>query len=257
MKFSKQTLAGMLLIAAMFACNLPGTAPQAIAPDIQTAAALTLQAILTPSLTATVEQQSVQTSVVLNKTATATGAPTGTITPTYSVPMLTVLEQTNCRTGPGQSYEVIFTYLKGKQLEIVGRYPPEDYWLVKSAESATGTCWLWGEYVEVTGSYWVVASVTPPPTATPSLPIAPAIKWEFNCDYAAGQMEVAFTWTDNATNETGYRVLRNDQPIVELPANTTNYKDMYAFDAGEKVNYQIEVYNITGPVRSAVISVTC
>jgi SH3-like domain-containing protein len=55
--------------------------------------------------------------------------------------MLTVREQTNCRAGPGPDYEVIFTYLSGKKLEIVGRYDPDNYWLVKSAESPTGTCW--------------------------------------------------------------------------------------------------------------------
>jgi hypothetical protein len=109
----------------------------------------------------------------------------------------------------------------------------------------------------VAGSYWVVSSVTPPPTATIPPPLAPAVKWEFNCDYVANQLDVAFTWTDHATNETGYRVIRNDQPIVELPANTTAYTDTYLFDAGEKVVYQIEAYNVTGFTRSAVISVTC
>jgi hypothetical protein len=83
------------------------------------------------------------------------------------------------------------------------------------------------------------------------------VKWEFNCDYAANQMETSFTWIDYATNETGYRVIRNDQAVVELPANTTAYKDIYSFVAGEKVVYQIEVYNITGFTRSAPISVTC
>jgi hypothetical protein len=171
--------------------------------------------------------------------------------------MLTVQESTNCRTGPGQDYEVVFTYLKGKKLEIVGRYDVENYWLVKSAESPTGQCWLWGEYADVTGSYWVVSSVTPPPTATIPAPQAPAVKWEFNCNYATSQMDVSFTWVDDAANETGYRVIRNDQAIVELPANTTAYTDTYLFDTGEKVLYQIEVYNITGFTRSPVISITC
>src|SRR6185436_2697744 len=204
-----------VLLASSLACNLQTGTPQPAAPEIQTAAALTVQAILTPSITATVQQQ----AIVANNTATPTGAPTGTITPTYSVPMLTLREQTNCREGPGQSYEVLFTYLKGAQLEIVGHYPQENYWLVKSNDSPTGTCWLWGEYADVTGSYWVVSSVTPPPTATLQPPTAPAVKWEFNCDYAAGQMQVAFTWTDNASNETGFRVIRNDQAIVELPSD--------------------------------------
>ena len=189
--------------------------------------------------------------------ATSTRAPAVTITPTYSVPMLTVQESTNCRTGPGQNYEIVFTYLKGKQLEIVGNYPQENYWLVKSEESLTGECWLWGEYADVAGSFWVVSSVTPPPTATIPPPLAPAVTWEFNCDYNANQLDVSFTWTDNATNEAGYRVIRNDQPIVELPANTTAYTDTYLFDAGERVVYQIEAHNVTGNTRSSVISVTC
>ncbi len=234
-------IAFTLLLVSALACNLPNT-PQQLAPEIQTAAAQTLQ-----------EQQ----SIAANSTSTPTSGPKGTITPTFSVPILTLREQTNCRTGPGQDYDVVFTYLKGKQLEIVGNYPQENYWLVKSKDSPTGTCWLWGQYADVTGSYWVVSSVTPPPTATMELPKAPAVKWEFNCDYTANQMDVSFTWIDNATNETGYRLIRNDQPVVELPANTTAYKDLYGFTAGEKVLYQIEVYNTTGFTRSAVISIMC
>ena len=137
---NNSTLAGAVLILAILACNAPiANAPQESAPEIQTAAAQTLQVIFTKSVTATVQQ-----SIIAATTLSATVSPTaaGTITPTYSVPMLTVREQTNCRTGPGQDYEVVFTYLSGKKLEIVGRYDPENYWLVKSAESPSGVCWL-------------------------------------------------------------------------------------------------------------------
>lgn len=254
MKNTKNILVAFtLLIASALACNLPNSTPQQTAPEIQTAAAQTLQAILTPSITVTV----VQPAIIANNTATPTSGPKGTITPTYSVPMLTLREQTNCRAGPGQSYDILFAYVKGVKREIIGYYAETNYWLVKAPESSTGECWVWGEYADLTGSYWAVPSVIPPPTATMSLPTAPAVKWQFNCDYTAGQMNVDFTWTDNATNETGYRVIRNDQPVVELPANTTSYTDLYAFKAGEKVNYQIEVYNITGSARSAVITISC
>ena len=57
------------------------------------------------------------------------------------------------------------------------------------------------------------------------------------------KLSVTFTWTDHATNEEGYRVLRDDEVISELPANTTSFADSYAFAAGEKIVYQIEVYN--------------
>jgi hypothetical protein len=251
----KLTFLSIILITVL-ACNVPGTTPTLSVDDqAATIIAATLQEGLHNGadvpITATF-------SPVPQVTATmGTAGPTATITPTYSVPMLTLREQTNCRNGPGQNYEILFTYIKGVKVEIIGSYPQENYWLVKSVESPTGECWLWGEYAEITGSYWVVASVTPPPTATMSLPQAPTVKWEFNCDYAASQMDVSFTWTDNATNETGYRLIRNDLPVIELPANTTAYKDLYPFIAGEKVLYQIEVYNITGFTRSVVISITC
>ncbi len=251
----KLTLLSLILILAL-ACNLPGTAPPLSVDDqAATIIAATLQAQAQNGgdvpITATF-------SPVPQITATiATTGPTPTITPTYSVPMLTLREQTNCRAGPGQSYDILFAYVKGVKREIIGHYPQENYWLVKAPESATGECWLWGEYADITGSYWVVASVTPPPTATLSLPQAPAVKWEFNCDYATTAVDVSFTWTDYAVNETGYRVIRNDQAIAELPANTTAYKDTYTFAAGEKILYQIEVYNITGFTRSAVIPLTC
>src|SRR5688500_9576299 len=122
----KSVLAGASLILAIVACNMPFE--QFPPPDeVQTAAALTLQAILTPTLTAPASTPDITTTssprvTVTSSTSTA-GTSTTTVsqTPTYSVPMLTVQESTNCRTGPGEEYEVIFTYLTGKELEIVGR----------------------------------------------------------------------------------------------------------------------------------------
>jgi hypothetical protein len=252
----KLTFLSIILITVL-ACNLPGTPPTLSVDDqAATIIAATLQEGLRNG--ADVPITATFSPVPQQGTATiATTGPTATITPTYSVPMLTLREQTNCRNGPGQDYDILFAYVKGVKREIVGYYAETNYWLVKSPESKTGECWVWGEYADITGSYWVVPSVTPPPTATMSLPIAPAVKWEFNCDYAANQMEVSFTWTDNATNENGYRLIRNDQAVIELPANTTAYKDVFAFVSGEKVLYQIEVYNITGFTRSTVIAVTC
>ena len=237
-----------LLLAA---CNLP--VEQVPPPsDVQTAAALTVEALLaTATLPA---EQPVQAEV----TSTFTPAPTGTITPTFSTPMLTVLEQTNCREGPGQEYDVVFTYLPKKKLQILGRYDPNNYWLVKSEESKSGQCWLWGEYTEVTGSYWVVQSVTPPPTFTPSLPAAPALqKWDFYCNLAAGQLEASIIWSDKANGEDGYRVIRDNVVVAELPPNTSKYSEVIAISGGERVTYYIEVYNITGSVRSSPINWTC
>ena len=255
MRQIKQKLIGALLIVMLSACNLPG-AEQAPPPsNVQTAAALTVVALLAPPTdTSTIQPAS---PVVVPNTITPTFGPTGTITPTYSVPMLKVLEQTNCREGPGQDYEVVYTYLSWKELEILGAYPQENYWLVKSAESPAGKCWLWGGYVEVSGSYWAVPSVTPPPTATIPPPKAPSVKWDYFCSYATNQIDVKLNWSDIANNETGYRVIRNGQQVAELPANSTAFNESIALVAGEKTTYQIEVFNVTGSTISNPISFTC
>jgi hypothetical protein len=244
------------LILATLACNQPFiSTPQPAAPEIQTAAAQTLQVILTPSVTATIQQSIIS---VTTASASITPSPMGavTITPTYSIPMLTVREQTNCRAGPGQAYEVIFTYLSGKKLEIVGRYDPENYWLVKSDESPTGTCWLWGEYVEVTGSYWAVSSVTPPPTSTQAPPEPPSIQeWKFSC--SGTTLTFTVSWTDRAGNETGYRIFRNGEAVVELPANSTSYVDTFDTSDLENVDYYLQVFSPYGSANSSVMRMAC
>jgi hypothetical protein len=249
-------LTALILITSLIACNLPEAAEQVPPPgDVQTAAALTVEALLAPpSVTATMREE--QAVLPNTPTSTPTIGPTGTVTPTYSVPMLRVLEQTNCRTGPGPDYEIVNTYLQWKELEIVGAYPQENYWLVKSPESPTGQCWLWGEYVEVSGSFWAVSSVTPPPTATKAPPAAPSIQeWTFSCNI--GQVTVSIKWTDRAVDESGYRVIRNDQAVAELPADSKSYTETIPYASGDKFVYFIEVYNATGPVRSTSMPFAC
>lgn len=256
---SRSVLAGAVLILAMLACNMPFE--QVLPPnDVQTAAALTLQAILTPSLTSTAPTPVITatSSPGATRTVTSAGSPTASVsvTPTYSVPTLTVLEPTNCRTGPGEAYEVVFTYLEGKKLEIVGRYDPGDFWLVKSNESPNGTCWLWGEYAEVTGSFWAVASVTPPPTATSAPPRQPGIvKWEFSC--GGGTLTFTVIWVDNATNETSYRIFRNGEGLVELPANSTTFTDVYDLPADQNVEYYVQVFSPSGTANSSIMRMKC
>jgi len=253
-KNHKLKLMGTAMIFLLLGCNILGGAPDSSDAVIQTAAAQTLQVILTPSITGTVEP--VSSPIANTPVASATPASAVTRTPTYSVPMLTVREQTNCRTGPGQDYEVLFTYLPGKELEIVGRYDQDNYWLVKSDETPTGTCWLWGEFVEVTGSYWAVSSVTPPPTSTKAPPQAPSLQeWNFDC--SGGALVFTISWTDRATDETGYRFFRNGEAVAELPPNSTSYVDTFEFTAGESVDYYLQVYSPYGSANSSIIRVTC
>jgi len=250
------TVATTLILAAILACNLPGgVEPLSMDDQAATIIAATMQEGLRNGgnvpITATFSQTP-------NPNPSSTSGPIPTITPTFSVPMLTVREQTNCRTGPGQDYEIVFTYLPDKKLVILGRYDLENYWLVKSDESPTGQCWLWGEFVEVSGSYWVVSSVTAPPTATIPPPLAPSIQeWDFFCSNANGTMEITIRWADRSNNETAYRILRNGQPVIDLPPNSTTYNETISAFAGDTFVYQIEVSNATGSTISSEISITC
>jgi hypothetical protein len=247
-----RSLAGAALLLAVLACNVP--IEQMPPPgEVQTAAALTVQAVMmTPSRSAAGSPSPAAQTPSL----TSSPQPTITITPTYSVPMLTVKESTNCRTGPGEDYEIVFTYLSGKKLEIAGRYDPDNFWLVKSNESPSGTCWLWGEYVEVTGSYWAVSSVTPPPTSTSAPPRAPSIdKWEFYC--SGGTLNFTVIWNDHATGEAGYRIFRNGEQLVELPANSTTYTDTYNLPGTQSVEYYLQVYGPAGSANSSVMRMKC
>jgi uncharacterized protein YraI len=249
-----------LLIASFFllvlsACNFPGSSSEPSLDDqAATIVAMTLdaQSIETP----TPENTSLPENTPLpTPTLGFTKTPTPTITPTYSVPLLTINEPTNCRTGPGQSYDVIFTLLAGASVEIVGRYPTNNYWTVK-VQGLDEPCWIWGEYSTASGSYWTVPSVTPPATASPSPPRAPSISsWDYLCGF--GNVTVNLKWTDRAEDESGYRIYRGDERVADLAPNSTAYSEVIEVEAGENITYRIEVYNSAGASSSSPISFSC
>lgn len=261
MKRPHAFLPALTLLFAILSCNLPGGEPPLSVDDqAATIIAATLQAGSQNGADAPITATYSETPNPTTPSVTPTLGATPTITPTFSTPMLTVIEQTNCRSGPGQDYEVVFTYLPGAELIILGRYETENYWLVKSDESPTGTCWLWGEFVEVTGSYWVVPSVTPPPTATQSLPGAPSFQnWDYTCTYngSNNDLDVILEWSDKSNNETGFRLYRDGGLVADLPAGSTTYADKVAVNSGQSVGYRVEAYNSTGTAGTTTISISC
>jgi hypothetical protein len=252
----KASLAGACLILAILACSLPSTnQPLTVEEQAGTAIAETLTAQPANGIDKT-DTATAAVTPTITAGSTATSAAKPTITPTYSTPFLTVLQQTNCREGPGQDYQVVFTYLAKVKLEIIGRYDPTNFWLVKSPDSKSGTCWMWGEYTEASGSYWVVPTVTPPPTATMPPPQAPANRqWNFSC--SGGNATFNLTWEDRATNETGYRIFRDGEAVAELPANSTSWTETIPLESGEDATYYLQVFGPSGTVNTATITISC
>ncbi len=142
---------GLYLVVGLLisSCNLPAAgAPD---PQIATAAALTVQA----ALDAVTPLASPTTSAPVASTSTKAIS-----TPTYSQPMASVEDVTNCRKGPGKDYERVTQILPAESVKIIGFFSP-NYWIVSTKD---GECWLSGEFTTPVGSIAAVPTVSAPPT---------------------------------------------------------------------------------------------
>ena len=139
-------------------------------------------------------------------TPSLTPMSTATVPTTSSVPIVSVSVGTNCRTGPGQVYDIVGGLRVGENAEVVGKKTSYNYWIIKNPD-ADGNCWLWGKYATVLGDtsnleeYALppippsaaspTASLTPTPTAivttTPSAPIV-SVSVGTNCRTGPGKV---------------------------------------------------------------------
>ncbi len=178
---------------------------------------------------------------------------TATITPTPEPASLEITADTNCRSGPGQSYEILTVFHPKTKLEIVGRYQNNNYWVVKMPDG--GECWLWGEFAKASGGFAALPERTPPPTPTPAPPAPPrGLNYSFSCTFT--DVTVELTWTDVAVNEDGYRIYRNNEKVIDLPPDSSAYTDVTAASPGASFSYVVEAFNVTGTGKAS-ISFTC
>ena len=99
-------------------------------------------------------------------TLTPEWTPTVTLTATLSVPMVSVSRNTNCRTGPGEPYEIVGALMENEEAEVVGISSDGGTWIIKNPDGP-GECWLWGYYATVTGPTEGLEVYLTPPTPTP------------------------------------------------------------------------------------------
>jgi len=236
-------MTGLLLCMGLFisSCSLPAAGT----PDSQiaTSAALTVQAAInvTPLASPTLAN-------------TGGGAVTKTAaTPTYSQPMANVSEVTNCRTGPGIDYERVTQILPAQPVRIIGFFSP-NYWVVSTT---FGECWVSGEFVTPTGSFAAVATVTAPPTPEGDVPEGVTLqKWDIFCNFQTNQADISIKWSDT-DNETGYRIIRNDEVVAELAENSTQFTETIDLLSGQSVGYSVTAFNLIGSANSKTIPLSC
>ena len=247
-------ITGTLLVG----CNLPLRSSSTSAIDanvVATNVQLTIQA-LRQSEAATPMATKPANKPTLSPTAKVTALPSSTITPTYSAPQLTFDNNVNCRQGPGVSFPIVVLLKEGQTVDVVGAM--DKYWIVTDPKSGD-QCWLAAEFATPVGSVWTVPTISANTAPTETPPFVPVWKkWNYYCTYTdSGQtLTMEMEWTDKNNNETGFRVLRNGQPIADLPADSSSYTDSVVVD-GNSYSYSIEVYRANGSSTSSVIDTAC
>ena len=189
---------------------------------------------------------------------------------------VTVSSDTNCRTGPTTDFDVVLTMHPGTTATVIGKYTPGNYWIISNA--AGGSCWLWGQYAQVTGETSSLPDypAPPPPTAQPTkekkptktpapsttpepvVPAAPAnLAWDRTCEggYASDGFtpiwieDITLTWQDSS-GESGYRVYKSGSPVPDLPADATSYHITMRYNQGTGqslyINFEVEAFNAAG-----------
>ncbi len=164
---------------------------------------------------------------------------TNTSTPTAaSVPQLTLIENANCRKGPGSAYDVATSFVKGKTLDAVGRNADSSWWLAQIQPGSE--CWVGDSTVGKSGPVEQLAVVTAPP-----LPDAP-VKFvnSYVCDAKKTKtLTVNLNWA-TVPGATGYRLFRNGTALSAFGSGTTTYTDNAPM--GTDLTYAVEALNAYG-----------
>jgi len=128
-----------------------------------------------------------ETPIPPTPTNIETLTPSATIEPTSTptqAPQISVSENTNCRTGPGEDFPFLGVLSVGEVAEVIGRSTSLDYWLVTNEELPKAGCWLWGEFAQVEGDIEVIPAYTPIPSPTPQVGFDVYVKTFQDCDFA-------------------------------------------------------------------------
>lgn len=194
---------------------------------------------------------------------------TDTPTPLPSVPTFTFGTNANCRAGPSTQYAVDASFLEGLSAQIDGRNQSDPrWWWVLTSNG--GHCWVsdsTGTASGPTGDVQVVAAPpppvviiptdtdTPPPPPPQTPPSAPANLSVTNHICASPTYSVTLGWFDQADNEQGYRVYRDNTLITTLGANANSYTDNPP--GSGPYTYKVESFNGVGSANATTTDGGC
>lgn len=143
--------------------EIPSSSPSRSNPTLTATNAQTIQPSMTPSRTSTV---SVVSSPSVTSSHTATQVITPSSTPTYAILRGTVLEQSNCRYGPGAAYLYKYGLYSDNNLEVIGRNETGS-WIVVQAIGGSNPCWIKASLMDIRGDVNSLAPVSLPLPQSP------------------------------------------------------------------------------------------
>lgn len=143
--------------------NITATSQAIVIPTISISPSTSIEPTQIPSLTPT----RVSTKTATNTpslTPTQTSPPTAT--PTYAILRATVLEQANCRYGPGAAYLYKYGLFADFNIEVIGRNEPGT-WVVIQGIGGTNPCWVKTSLLNIHGDVMSLAPASLPLPESP------------------------------------------------------------------------------------------
>jgi Putative metal-binding motif/Right handed beta helix region len=95
--------------------------------------------------------------------------PTAAITPTPGVSMLVLVQNANCRHGPGSVYPVLTSFLQGQSLQVDGRSAAAPLWWQVALPNSTQHCWVSNAAGTPDGDPNGLPVIPAPPTPMPTI----------------------------------------------------------------------------------------
>ena len=162
-----------MILMVVPSCTLPSGAGVLADPMVVTQTYQALDAVAGATVQAIQTQEAQATFQASLPTPTFTpGPPTSTPTPTYTstpvIPIIQVSIDTNCRSGPGKTYDMIGALMVGETTTIIARSSIPNYWVVDNPDYRGHSCWLWAQYATVVGNTSLLPIDSAPPTPTPA-----------------------------------------------------------------------------------------
>jgi len=104
-----------------------------------------------------------------SETPSLTPSPTITDTPTPEQVTAFISNNTNCRSGPKDVFELIHIFLGGDKVDLLGKNEQDTFWFVRDQAGGNIQCWIWNEYASTEGMTESLPVFTPPPDPPPVL----------------------------------------------------------------------------------------